>query len=80
VRLDVGQFDGRLGGDVILDVRWVITVTEADKLDIVHVSTIRETTTGPDYEALVHASNVATARLGQEIAAELVKVCATAQD
>ncbi len=80
VGLDIEQFDGQLGGDVILDVRWVITATASGKLDIVHLSTIREATTGPDYEALVQASSVATARLGQEIAAELVKVCATGKD
>jgi len=80
VGLDIEQFDGQLGGDVILDVKWAITATESGKPDSVHVSTIRETTTGPDYEALVHASSKATARLGQEIAAELIKVCATRTD
>jgi uncharacterized lipoprotein YmbA len=80
VGLDIEQFDGQLGGDVILDVRWAITVDESGKPDTVHVSTIRETTTGPDYEALVRASSLATGRLGQEIAAELVKVCATRTD
>ena len=80
VGLDIEQFDGQLGGDVILDVKWAITAIASGKLDTVHVSTIREATTGPDYEALVQASSVATARLGQEIAAELVKVCATGTD
>ena len=80
VGLDIEQFDGQLGGDVILDVRWAITATASGKLDSVHLSTIREATTGPDYEALVQASSVATARLGQEIAAELIKVCATGTD
>ena len=80
VGLDIEQFDGQLGGDVILDVRWAITATASGKLDSVRLSTIREATTGPDYEALVQASSVATARLGQEIAAELIKVCATGTD
>ena len=80
VELDIEQFDGQLGGDVILDVRWVVIVAETGKPDTVQVSAIRETTTGPDYDALVSASSVATARLGQEIAAELVKVCAVKTD
>jgi len=75
VELGVGQFDGQLGGDVILDVYWVITAIASGKPDIIHSTTIRETTTAPDYDALVSASSRATAQLSQEIAAELNKVC-----
>ena len=76
VELDIDQFDGQLGGDVILDVKWAITTTASGKTDITRISTIREATTTPDYEALVSASSRATARLGQEIAAGLNEVCA----
>jgi hypothetical protein len=80
VELDIEQFDGQLGGDVILDLKWAVTMTETGKTDMTQTSVIRETTTGPDHEALVRASSLATGRLGQEIAAELLKVCATRTD
>ena len=75
VELDIDQFDGHLGGDVILNVKWAITTTAPGKADVTRISTIRETTTAPDYDALVSASSRATAQLSREIAAELNKVC-----
>ena len=80
VELDIQQFDGELGGDVILDVKWVISATAAGTPGSTHSTTIRETTTGADYDALVSASSRATARLGQAIAAELSNVCPAARD
>ena len=80
VELDIEQFDGQLGGDVILDVKWVITAIKSGKPDETHATTIREATTAPDYDALVSASSRAAAQLSQEIASELNKLCPAVQD
>ena len=80
VELVIEQFDGQLGGEVILDAKWVIAPTASGKPDSIHSTTLRETTTGADYDALVSASSRATARLGQAIAAELSNVCPAARD
>lgn len=37
VELEIEQFDGELGGDVILDVKWVIATSDSDKADITHI-------------------------------------------
>lgn len=77
VELVIQQFDGELGGDVVLDVKWGISPTASGKPDSIHSTTLREPTTGPDYDALVSASSRATARLSQDIATELNNRCTT---
>ena len=80
VELVIQQFDGELGGDVVLDVKWGISPTASGKPDSIHSTTLRETTTGPDYDALVSASSRATARLSQDIATELNNLCLAVRD
>ena len=76
VEMDVQQFDGQLGGDVILEVQWSIIAARSGELEKVATSTIQKGTSGPGYEALVNASSMAVAQLSEEIAAQLVQVCA----
>ena len=80
VELGVKQFDGQLGGEVILDAVWVIVVQKTGKaLELQH-STITKQMPGMDYAALASASSLAVAGLGREISAELLKACsATSQ-
>jgi len=76
VEMDVRQFDGELGKDVTLEAKWSIIVEESGNLEKVATSTLRKSTSGSDYEALVNASSMAVAQLSEEIAAQLARVCA----
>ena len=76
VEMDIQQFDGQLGGDVILEAKWSIIAETSGELEKVAISTIQKSTSGSDYEALVNASSMAVAQLSEEIAVQLAKVCA----
>jgi len=76
VEMDIQQFDGQLGGDVILDVKWSIIAETSGELEKVAISTIQKSTSGSDYEALVNTLSMAVAQLSEEIAAQLARVCA----
>ena len=78
VEMEVQQFDGQLGGDVMLDVKWGIIAETSGELEKVATSTIQKSTSGSDYEALVNASSMAVAQLSGEIADQLARVCAAA--
>ena len=78
VELDIRQFDGQLGGEVILDAAWVIVVQKTGKGLELHDSTITKQMSGPDYAALAGASSLAVAGLSREISAELLKACSAA--
>ena len=78
VDMNVQQFDGQLGGDVMLDVKWSIVTAASGKLEMVTTSTIRQATSGPGYDAFVNASSLAIAQLSEEVAAQLASVCAAA--
>jgi len=80
VELDIRQFDGQLGGEVILDARWVIVAQKTGKALELHVSMITKQMPGLDYEALASASSLAVAALSGDIAAELLKVCSADND
>ena len=77
VEMDVQQFDGQLGGDVILVAKWAILTVASGELEKVATSTIQKSTSGSDYEALVNASSMAVAQLSGEIATQLAQVCGT---
>lgn len=76
VEMDVLRFDGALGGDVVLDVKWNVIAEATGKIELVTTSSIHKGTAGPDYEALVNASSTALAELSEEIATQLAQVCA----
>jgi len=76
VEVEVRRFDGQLGGDVTLEAKWSIIADASGKLEKVATSTIQKSTSASDYEALVNASSMAVAQLSEEIAAQLVQVCA----
>jgi len=80
VEITVNQFDGQLGKDVILDVKWSILAEASRSLDVVKTSAIRKTAAGPDYEALVKASSLAVAQLSEDIAVQLDRLCAAGTD
>jgi len=76
VEMDVLRFDGALGGDVVLDVKWSVIAEATGKIELVTTSSIQIGTSGPDYEALVNASSMALAELSEEIATQLAQLCA----
>ena len=72
VGVEVVQFDGSLGGDVVLIVRWGIFDPGGKKLLLGKRSSFKEPTGAATYEALVVAESKAVAALSREIA-EAVK-------
>jgi uncharacterized lipoprotein YmbA len=76
VEMDVLRFDGQLGGDVVLEVKWSVIAEATGKIVLVTTSSIQKVTSGPDYEALVNASSMALAQLSEELAVQLAQLCA----
>jgi hypothetical protein len=68
VGIEVVQFDGTLGGDVVLIAKWGLYAEEGKKLLLAKRSSITEPTGAPSYEALVAAQSRALATLSREIA------------
>ena len=76
VEMVVLRFDGQLGGDVALDVKWGVINEATGKYELVTTSNIQKGTSGQDYDALVNASSMALSQLSEEIAAQLAQLCA----
>jgi len=68
VGVEVLQFDGALGGDVVLIVRWALFEADGKKLLLAKKSSFKEPTGAVSYEALVAAQSRAVAALSREIA------------
>jgi hypothetical protein len=68
VGVEVVQFDGSLGGDVVLIVKWGLFGESGKKLLLAKRSSFKEPTGAATYEALVAAQSRAVAALSQEIA------------
>jgi uncharacterized lipoprotein YmbA len=68
ITMDVIRFDGSLGGDVSLIVRWAILEGKERKVTSLRKSTITEPSGGKDYEAMVAANSRALEKLSREIA------------
>jgi uncharacterized lipoprotein YmbA len=68
VGVEVVQFDGTLGGDVALVVKWGLFGEEGKKLLAGKRSTFKEATGAATYEAYVAAESKAVAALSREIA------------
>ena len=75
VEMVVLRFDGQLGGDVTLDVKWGVINEATGKYELVTTSSIQRGTSGQDYDALVNASSMALSQLSEEIAAQLAQLC-----
>ena len=75
VEMVVLRFDGQLGGDVALDVKWGVINEATGKYELVTTSNIQKGTSGQDYDALVNASSMALSQLSEEIAAQLAQLC-----
>jgi uncharacterized lipoprotein YmbA len=71
VVLDVHQFDGSLGEQVMLIVTWTITGRDGRNALLVRKSMLTQPVSGKDYEAFVAAKSVILATFSREIAAEI---------
>jgi uncharacterized lipoprotein YmbA len=68
VGVEVLQFDGTLGGDVVLVAKWGLIEEQGKKLLLAKRSSLKEPTGAATYEALVAAQSRAVATLSREIA------------
>jgi uncharacterized lipoprotein YmbA len=68
ITLDVIRFDGSLGGDVSLIVRWAILEGKERKVVSLRKSVITEPSGGKGYEGMVAADSQALEKLSREIA------------
>jgi hypothetical protein len=68
VGVEVLQFDGTLGGDVVLIARWGLFEVEGKKSVLIRRSSFKESTASATYEALVAAQSRTVAALSREIA------------
>jgi uncharacterized lipoprotein YmbA len=68
VGVEVLQFDGALGGDVEMSVKWGLFEAEGKKLLLIKRSLFKEPTGAAPYEALVAAQSRVVASLSREIA------------
>jgi len=74
IQLTVEQFDGRFGGDVVLNVTWSVwNQKDANKPVIRHTS-VKEPLSTEDYDALVAAQSRAIATLSRAIVDEIERV------
>jgi uncharacterized lipoprotein YmbA len=67
VMIDIIRFDGRPGGDVLLEARWRVLGREKNELAL-RYSALTEATGEPGYPALVAAMSRSLAMLSREIA------------
>ena len=71
IKLNVEQFDGRLGERVVLEVTWMVTDQEGTNKLLVRRSLIEEPVPDNNYEALVVAESNALVTLSRTIVEEI---------
>jgi uncharacterized lipoprotein YmbA len=71
IKLDVDQFDGQLGEQVLLLVTWSVVGTEGANELVVRKSLVEEPVSGNEYEGLVAAQSNALATLSRTIVEEI---------
>ncbi len=71
VVLDIDQFDGAPGGQLILRARWAVSAGDTGESVVVRQSSIVETVAGDTVDALVRSHDAAVAKLSREIADQI---------
>jgi uncharacterized lipoprotein YmbA len=74
IPLIVEQFDGRFGGDVVLNVTWSVWNQKDAKELVMKHTRIKEPVSAEDYESLVAAQSRALATLSRAIVKEIERV------
>lgn len=72
IEFDVHQFDGALGGSVLLNVTWTIKKQGSEDL-LIKKSVIEQNVAGSGYEELVQAKSKALETLSQTIVKEIMQ-------
>jgi len=67
VEINIARFDGRLGDEVLLVARWILTNQDSQVIST-KVSIIREQASGDSYDSLIQAQNKTLRALSDEIA------------
>ena len=67
VEISIARFDGKLGGEVLLVARWILTDQDSQLIST-KVSIIREQSSGAGYDELIQAQNKTLRTLSDEIA------------
>lgn len=68
IPIDILRFDGVLGNEVVLSVRWTLLKGDGKEILVSKVSRIIEPVSGPDFDAFVAAQSRALEKLSREIA------------
>lgn len=71
VEINIARFDGRLGGEVLLVARWILTDLKSQVIST-KVSIITEQSSGDGYDALIQAQNMTLRALSDEIAETII--------
>ena len=74
IPLTVDQFDGQLGGHVVLIVTWFVRSQKGENEPVVRRTRIKEPVSAENYDALVEAKSRAIATLSRAIVDELARV------
>jgi uncharacterized lipoprotein YmbA len=74
VQGEINAFEGIMGQQVVLDVRWFVLDPRSDKAFASKQSVIVEAVSGEDYSAMVSAQSRAVGKLSREIADELKRI------
>jgi hypothetical protein len=74
IQLIVDQFDGRFGGDVVLNVAWSVRNQKDTNEPVIKHTLIREPISHVDYDALVSAQSRAIGMLSRAIVDEIKRV------
>lgn len=77
ITFEVQQFEGTLGEQVTLDVRWLVTDAESDQVVAIERSVINQAVENSSYDALVAAHSATLATLSQAIAARVLTLAQT---
>ena len=73
IEIEVYRFDGKLGDSVVLNVGWILKKSDPNQAVSLKRTTIVQTVTGDDYDALVAAKNGALEKFSHMILDELKK-------
>jgi uncharacterized lipoprotein YmbA len=68
VAIDLLRLDGQLGGDVILEARWILSSGDGKKILISRVTRIVKQSLGVNYSSYILAKSLVVAELAKEIA------------
>ena len=74
IALTVDQFDGQLGGDVVLNVTWSVWSQKGANESVIRHTRIKEPVSAENYDALVEAQSRAIATLSRAIVDEIARV------